>query len=276
MPSMRELAARFGTPLYVYDLAVVRERARALKAAITYAPFQPLYAIKANPCPAVARAAISEGYGIDAVSPGEVALALKLGVDPRLVMFTENNMTDAEMRQALSQGVTITCNSIDRLARLAESGARSCAVRFNPDIGAGAHEKICTAGPTTKFGIHHALADEVAAISARSGLEIVGAHMHIGSGILDPQVHAQAMERLLELAQRLPRLAWIDIGGGFGIPYRASERPLELRALGRAVSSADDGLQRRATRPPPEAARSSCARSRAASWWRRRARCSPP
>ena len=81
---MHDLLARFGSPLYVYDLDVVRLRARALRAAITWPRFQPLFAIKANPNPAVARAIVAEGFGIDAVSPGEVALALRLGVPPSL------------------------------------------------------------------------------------------------------------------------------------------------------------------------------------------------
>lgn len=230
------LLAAHGSPLYVYDLDLVRARVRALQDAVTYRPFQPLFAIKANPCPAVARAIVAEGFGVDAVSPGEVALALRLGVRPDLVLYTENNMTDGEQAEALAQGVMVTAGSLDRLERLAAAGARECAVRFNPDVGAGAHEKICTAGPLTKFGVHHSQVDEVLAIERRSGLRVVGCHMHIGSGFLEWQAFARACEVIFAIAARLPHLRFVDCGGGIGIPYQPDQRPMDLAAMGAEVS----------------------------------------
>lgn len=231
-----DLVARFGSPLYVYDLDLVRARARALKQAITYQPFQPLYAIKANPCPAVAKAIAAEGFGIDAVSPGEVAMALRIGVRPDLVLYTENNMDDGEQAEAIAQGVCITCGSLDRLERLGRAGATTCAVRFNPDIGAGAHEKICTAGPLTKFGVHHSEVDQVLRIERETGIKVVGCHMHIGSGILDADVYVRAMAVIRSVAERLPNLRFIDFGGGIGIPYKADQEPMDLARLGREAS----------------------------------------
>ena len=231
-----DLIARFGSPLYVYDLAVVRARARALREAVTYRPFQPLFAIKANSCPAVARAVIAEGFGVDAVSPGEVALALRLGLPPQQVLYTENNMTDAEMAEAMGQGVLINCGSLDRLERLGQAGGREACVRFNPDVGAGAHEKICTAGPLTKFGVHYTQVDEVLRIERATGIAVVGCHMHIGSGFLDAEAFVQAMGVILDVAAKLPRLRFIDFGGGIGIPYKPDQRHMDLRALGARAS----------------------------------------
>lgn len=235
-PMISDLLARFGSPLYVYDLDLVRTRARTLRDAITYRPFQPLYAIKANPCPAVARVLVEEGYGIDAVSPGEVALALKLGVAPQQVLYTENNMTDAEMVEAIRQGVVINCGSLDRLERVAKAGAATASVRFNPFVGAGAHEKICTAGPMTKFGVHYGLVDDVRRIEQSTGIRVVGCHMHIGSGILEAEVYARAMAVLFTVAERLPNLSFIDFGGGIGIPYKVGQQPVDLTALGLQAS----------------------------------------
>ena len=226
----------FASPLYVYDLDTVRARCRALKAAVPYAPFKPLYAIKANCCPAVVRTIVAEGFGIDAVSPGEVAMALHLGVPPQDVLYTENNMTDAEQAEAIAQGVMINCGSLDRLERLAAAGVTRCAVRFNPDIGAGAHEKICTAGPLTKFGVPNAHLDQVSAIERRSDLRVVGAHMHIGSGFLEPEAFASACHVIFALAERLPHLEFIDCGGGIGIPYRAEQQAMDLAAMGRRLA----------------------------------------
>jgi len=231
------LLARFGSPLYLYDLDTVRARVRALCAAVTYRPFQPLFAIKANPCPALAKAIVAEGFGIDAVSPGEVSLALRLGVKPGLVQYTENNMTDVEQAEAVAQGVMITAGSLDRLERLAAAGVNACAVRFNPDVGDGAHEKICTAGPLTKFGVHHSQVDAVLAIEQRSALRVVGAHMHIGSGFLEHHAFAAACRVIFAIAARLPNLRFVDCGGGIGIPYKPDQQPMDLAAMGAEVSN---------------------------------------
>ncbi len=237
VPRPAELVKRFGSPLYVYDLDIVRARARALKDCISYRPFRPLYAIKANPCPAIAAVLIEEGFGIDAVSPGEVALALRLGLKPDWLLYTENNMTDAEMAQAVGQGVLINCGSLDRLDRLGKAGAKRASVRFNPDVGAGAHEKICTAGPMTKFGVHWSQVDEVRRIEKRRGIKVVGCHMHIGSGFLEAGAFVQAMGVVLGVAAKLPNLEFIDFGGGIGIPYRDDQQAMNLPRLGADASA---------------------------------------
>jgi diaminopimelate decarboxylase len=236
MLSPQDLLARFGSPLYVYDLEVVRARARALSAAISYQPFRPLYAIKANSCPTVARAIIAEGYGIDAVSPGEVALGLRLGLKPDLIQYTENNMTDAEMAEAMRQGVLINCGSLDRLERLAHAGATTACVRFDPAIGAGLHAKTKTAGPLSKFGVHHSLVEDVARIERGSRLRVIGCHMHIGSGSREAGTFVDAMRVLLSLVGSLKNLEFVNFGGGFGIPYREEDQPIDLATLGRDAS----------------------------------------
>ena len=248
-PSPHDLVSRFGSPLYVYDLAMVRARARALKDAITWRPFQPLYAVKANPCPAVVKTIMAEGFGIDAVSPGEVALALRCGMPAAKVLYTENNMTDAEQAEALAQGVLINCGSLDRLERVGRAGGKEASVRFNPDVGAGAHEKICTAGPLTKFGVHYTQVDQVLAIERATGVNVVGCHMHIGSGILDAAVYAKAMTVIFDVAARLPNLRFVDVGGGIGIPYRAEHLHVDLRALGAKASELMGAFCRRYGRP---------------------------
>jgi diaminopimelate decarboxylase len=232
-----DLLSSHGSPLYVYDLDLVRARARALREAIDYQPCQLLYAIKANPCPGVARVLVEEGYGVDAVSSGEVALALRLGLHHEQVLYTENNMTDAEMREAMRAGVLINCGSCDRLRRLGEAGAREASVRFNPDIGGGLHEKVCTAGPMSKFGVHYSRVEEVRQIELETGIRVVGCHMHIGSGILDAELYVRAMRVILEVAAQLPHLRFIDFGGGLGIPYKPGEQPLDLQRLGQAAGA---------------------------------------
>ena len=230
--AMIPLAERFGTPLYVYDLDAVRGRCRALRRAVAWPRFRPLFAIKACPVPLVARAIVAEGFGIDAVSPGEVALALRLGVPPESVLYTENNMTDAEQATALAQGVLVNAGSLDRVERLAAAGAARIAIRINPDFGDGLHEKVCTAGPLTKFGIHHSQVGEAVAAARRHGCRIVGCHMHIGSGFLDATAFARSCAVIFATARQLPELEFIDVGGGLGIPYRPGETAIDLDAVG--------------------------------------------
>ena len=232
------LIAQHGSPLYLYDLDLVRARAREILAAISWRPFQPLFAIKANPCPAVARAIVAEGFGIDAVSPGEVALALRLGVRPELVLYTENNMTDEEQALATAQGVLVNCGSLDRLERLAKAGVRQASIRFNPEFGDGAHEKICTAGPLTKFGVHSSLLGEVRRIERATGIQVVGCHMHVGSGFLDAAAFSKSCEVIFGIAAHLPNLRFVDVGGGIGIPYREGQPRLDVMAMGAQLSSA--------------------------------------
>ena len=238
------LTAQHGSPLYVYDLDLVRARAREIRAAIAWQPFQPLFAIKANPCPAVARAIVAEGYGIDAVSPGEVALALKLGVRPELVLYTENNMTDEEQALATAQGVLVNCGSLDRLERLAKAGVKQASIRFNPEFGDGAHEKICTAGPLTKFGVHSSLLGEVRRIERETGIQVVGCHMHVGSGFLDAVAFSKSCEVIFGIAAQLPHLRFVDVGGGIGIPYREGQARLDVAAMGAQLSGAFAGFCR--------------------------------
>jgi len=232
----RELAERFGTPLYVYDLAQIRERARALRAAIAYRPLQLLYAVKANPCPPVVRTLIREDFGIDAVSPGEVQLAAHLGCPPEHILYTENNATDEDLRHALDAGVLVNCGSLDRLEACARLGAARAAVRINPDVGASEHAHTLTAGPLTKFGIHYSLAAAITDIEERTGIRVVGCHMHIGSNVLDADTFVDAMAVILSTARHLPHLRFIDFGGGLGVPYRPDQAPVDLDRVGTAAS----------------------------------------
>ncbi|MES1911283.1 MAG: hypothetical protein MHM6MM_003736 [Cercozoa sp. M6MM] len=188
--AVTEIVERFGTPTYVYDLRVVEQRAdEVLRALSKCARFEALYAIKANCTPAVVKVLLKKGFGIDAVSPGEVMLALRLGCAAERIMFTENNATEEELRWALEQGVTVNCGSLHSLRtvkRLAHQRGEQVkvAVRFNPDVGDAECAKTLTAGPLAKFGVHFSLVSQVAALED-DVLRVTCAHMHIGSNILD-------------------------------------------------------------------------------------------
>jgi diaminopimelate decarboxylase len=206
-----ELVEEFGSPLYVYEEETFRRRARELLEAITYTQREIKYACKANTNIEVMKIFREEGMSIDAVSPGEVYAALK--------------------------GVMVYVDSLSQLRFMGERhpGARVC-VRINPNVGAGHHDHVITGGPESKFGIDYTQVDRIRELSSTHELKVAGIHQHIGSGILQPDKFIEAMHVLLETAEKIEGLSFIDFGGGFGVPYREEERRMDVQVLGRKVS----------------------------------------
>ncbi len=231
------LAAEFGTPLYVYEEAVIRRQCALFKESFAAAPLDIHYALKANYNPAILTVLLEEGLGIDAVSPFEVRLCLELGFAPGQIIFTGNNTTEAELAFCLERGVPVNVGSLAELdcyGRLNPGGA--VALRLNPDVGAGHHSHVITGGPHSKFGIYHTEAEAIRGLLAVHRLRLTGIHSHIGTGILEAAQMLEAMEIILHTAEAFAELEFIDFGGGFGIPYRAGQQPLDLPALGRAMA----------------------------------------
>ena len=226
------VADRFGTPTYVYAESVVRARCAALREAMRGLPVRLLYALKANPAPALLQTIHDEGFGFDAVSPGEAALLAKLGVPARDVLYTTTSTSDDELRAATGLGVRVNVDDVERLDRFGQlhPGAE-VVVRFNPGLGAGHHRHVVTAGKEAKFGVPLDQAGEVEAVARRHGLRVVGLHQHIGSGIAQAADLWPAAEALIGLAPRFPELQFVDLGGGFHVPYRPGDTPLDLRRL---------------------------------------------
>ncbi|MBI4551089.1 MAG: diaminopimelate decarboxylase [Candidatus Latescibacteria bacterium] len=232
-----DLVAEFGSPLYVYDAAVIRARFRELREAITYPNVDLHYACKANTNLAILRLLHAEGAYIDAVSPGEVFLALTAGFSPEHVLFTGNNVTDEEMEYVLDRGILVNVDSLsqlDRYGRLAPDSRVS--LRINPDVGSGHHDHCITGGPDSKFGIVIEDVDQARQIIAGHRLQVVGLHAHVGSGILEAEPFLQAADALLDVVRRFEGLEFVDFGGGLGVPYRPDEPRLAVRALGARVS----------------------------------------
>ncbi len=223
-----DIADRFGTPTYVYDESAVRAQCRKLRTLLGALPVQLLYAMKANSNPALLRIIRDEDYGVDAVSPGEMLLALRLGWSPEQILFSANMMTDEEMDAAHGAGVLLNIGELSRLERYGQAYpcSRIC-VRLNPRHGAGHHAHVVTAGGKTKFGIPVEQIPDVLAVAARYRLTITGIHQHIGSGILDAAQFWAAISVLLEQVKHFPDLTFVNLGGGLGVPYRPGEASLD-------------------------------------------------
>jgi len=227
----------FGTPAYVYGEEDIRRQLDSLEQGIIYYPKKILYAVKANFNSRILRILKEGGVGIDAVSPGEIALALRVGFSPKDILFTGNNITDEEMDFAVEKGVLLNIDSLPRLEKFGQKyPEQKVCVRINPDVGAGHHDHCITGGPKSKFGIWHSEVKEIKRIAENYELEIVGIHEHIGSQILEVDKFLMAMEVLLRVAPSFPDLEFIDFGGGFGVPYKPGEKPLDIKELGRKMS----------------------------------------
>ncbi|MEM8486598.1 MAG: diaminopimelate decarboxylase [Bacteroidota bacterium] len=226
---LASLAQTYGTPTYVYDESIIRRQCKLLKQHLKHVPTKLLYAMKANSHPAILRIIKSEGIGIDAVSPAELYLAQQIGFAPKDILYTANNMTDEEMHTVAEAGVLMNLGELSRVARYgaAYPGAEVC-VRLNPQIGSGHHAHVVTAGKATKFGIPVNEVEQILEAAARNNLKIVGLHQHIGSGIPSMAVLQQAIEVILQTAQYFPDLRILNLGGGFSIPYRPEDVPIDF------------------------------------------------
>lgn len=233
---LAELAATYGTPLYVYSAATITERFLAIDRAFGDYPHALHYALKANSTLAIARLLRGLGAKADANSGGEIEVALRAGFIPAEIVFTGVGKTDAELTQAIDLGVrSINAESegeLDRIDAIAAArGSRArVAVRVNPDIDARSHPHISTGRRNNKFGIALDDARDVCRrLRDRRGLELVGLHTHVGSQITDLEPLRRAAAALVELARELAGLGvevdHLDLGGGLGIPYEGQAVP---------------------------------------------------
>jgi diaminopimelate decarboxylase len=230
------LAARFGTPLYVYSAGTLAARYRAVDEAFAGYPHAVHYALKANSTLAIARLLRSLGAGADANSGGEIEVALRAGFIPPQIVFTGVGKTDAELAHAIDLGVrSINAESAGELERIAAIAAARqtrarVAVRVNPDIDSGSHPHISTGRKHNKFGIAIDDAREVCRkMSGQAGLEIAGLHIHVGSQITDLEPLRRSARALVTLARELRDIGvaidHLDVGGGLGISYDGQPVP---------------------------------------------------
>jgi diaminopimelate decarboxylase len=234
--SARELAETFDTPLYVTSEKRIRENYNRLHNALisNYPKVRVYYAAKANSNLSVLKILEIEGSYLDAVSPGEVSIALKAGFSPERILFTGTSVRNDELKFLVGSEVSVNVDSLSQLDRLLSMAVPSLvSMRVNPEIGAGHHAHVITAGRESKFGVWEEDALGAYAKAKKVGVERFGIHMHVGSGVLDAKPFVLALEKLLSTAKRVHEqvgveFEFIDMGGGLGVPYRPEDKELDL------------------------------------------------
>ena len=248
---LRDLADEFGTPLYVYDLERVRENAARLREAFPDADVA--YAVKANTTRAVLETLGSTGVDAECAAAGEVKRALEAGFPASRIRYTAVNPPAPDLDYVCSldaaDELTLTVGATDTLDRVAARGFDGpLCVRVNPGVGAGHHEKVST-GAEPKFGVPYDRAERVTRDAADRGFDLAGIHAHAGSGISgdDLSAHRELVRRMGDLARDLADLdlSFVAVGGGFGVPYREDEPPLDLDAVAEATREALGSVEAR-------------------------------
>ena len=243
--SVEELAETFDTPLYVISESRIRENYARLHNALTrnYEKIKIYYAAKANANLSVLKILEKEGACLDAVSPGEVFMALTAGFTPSRILFTGTSVRNDELSFLVDSNITVNIDSLSQLDRLLNIEVPNIlSVRVNPEIEAGHHDHCITAGKNTKFGLLENNAVRTYKKAKEVGVKRFGIHMHVGSGILDVDPFVLALEKLLNVAKRVCdevgiNFEFVDMGGGIGVPYKPEDEALDLEAFSEKVLS---------------------------------------
>jgi diaminopimelate decarboxylase len=234
--STLKLAEEFGTPLYVMSESRVRENYRRLNLVFSrkYKKTRIFYAAKANTGLSILRILKNEGANLDTVTTGEVFASLRAGFPHERVLFTGTSVTTDELEYLLSKRVMVNVDSLSQLERLLKIGVpKILSVRINPELGAGHHEHVITAGKASKFGVWENDAFKAYQLAKKAGVNKFGIHMHIGSGIMEADPFVKATEKLLSIAKTIHdnlgvAFDFVDFGGGIGVPYRPEEKEVDL------------------------------------------------
>ncbi|MCJ2371096.1 diaminopimelate decarboxylase [Pseudomonas sp. RGM 3321] len=254
--ALSAIAERFGTPTYVYSRAHIEAQYRAYADALSGMPHMVCFAVKANSNLGVLNVLARLGAGFDIVSRGELERVLAAGGKAEKIVFSGVGKTREDMRRALEVGVhCFNVESSDELERLQEVAAEldvraPISLRVNPDVDAGTHPYISTGLKENKFGIAIADAEDVyIRASQLPNLEVIGVDCHIGSQLTTLEPFIDALDRLLDLVDRLGdcgiHLHHIDLGGGLGVRYRDEEPPLAadyIKAVRERLAGRDLGL----------------------------------
>ena len=243
-----DIVEKYGTPIYVINEQIIRERYRILKKVVNseYKKNQIHFAVKANSNLSVLKILNSEGSSFDCTSQGEIFTCLKAGIPSEKIIYTGNMFTDDDFEFAVKNDVLVNLDSLSQLKRLVDIYEKlgkeksTISFRINPEFGAGHHVHTITAGKDIKFGILEEQAIKAYRKAKEFGFKSFGIHQHIGSGIINAYDYEKPTEKYLNIVKSIAKtldikFEFIDFGGGLGIPYQPEEDPLNLNIYSKIV-----------------------------------------
>lgn len=241
--NLKEIAEQFGTPVYIYDRKKIEDNYQKLHSAFSshYDNFHIHYAVKANPNPEIIKILLNQGSGVDCSSPGELAMALRAGAQADQILYTGNYESHEDLNYLLKEKVYFNLDDVTSFKRLLKiSKTDFVSFRINPGMGKGGHEAVVTGGTDAKFGIPYEKAYDAYKLAKDSGVTRFGLHMMTGSNNLEPWFFREAVEKLMEIGGEIfnklnIKPEYVDIGGGFGIPYSDEDVSLDVELLGKLI-----------------------------------------
>ena len=245
--AVAELAAKYGTPTYVYDEQKIRANYRKVNETFRkyYPNFEMFYAVKSCNNPAIVNILRQEGAGADCASVNEILLAKSVGLEGEKVMFSGNFLSDDDIKQGLESGVIFNLDDISLLPRLLKFGKPELlSFRVNPGYGkSNVGEYVTNAGPNAKFGIHPDKVIDAYRMAKEAGIKRFGAHMMTGSCITDAEYFPFVTGLLMDIIGKVSReldinFEFVDLGGGLGIPYKPDQPANDIAVIGAKVKEA--------------------------------------
>lgn len=231
------IADEFGTPVYVYHAEKIAEQYQKLKDAFAGQDVVFFYASKALTNINVLRHIKSLGADVDCSSVNEVKLALHAGFPAQKILYTSNGIAFDEIEEAKNLGVHINIDSLSNLEKFGEKYGHSypVGIRLRPNILAGGNLKISTGHDKSKFGIPVDQFEKIIDCVKKNNLFIQGLHIHTGSEIKDADVFVKGIEKLFDIIPYFKELEFIDLGGGFKVPYKEGDSETDISLLAQKV-----------------------------------------
>ena len=239
-PEAAELLRRFGSPLYVYDAAELERCYLRFVAAFPYEPLECHYAIVCNKNPLLVQILLELGAGIHANTPGDAHAALAAGVPANRIVYSGTNLTAPDFDYLVAHHIRLNLDSLDQIRGLAARGARGAI---------GVRLLIDPPESRNRIGLDPGELPEAVALASSAGLRLVGLHVYAGTNTRRATRFVHVLDTVMAASNALPDLEYVDIGGGYGIGYRAEESDLDLTAVGSAVAESLTGLSSRRSRP---------------------------
>ncbi len=242
LQQLKEAAEQFGTPLYVYHAEKITEQYQKLQTAFSKSDVQIFYACKALTNINILQHVRSLGSNIDCSSINEVKLSLHAGFTPERILYTSNGIAFEEIEEAKDLGVHINIDSLSNLEKFGKKFGHSypVGIRLRPNILAGGNLKISTGHDKSKFGIPVDQIEKIIALVTKYNLFIKDLHIHTGSEIKDVEVFVKGIEVLFDIIPRFQELEFIDLGGGFKVPYKDGDAETDIELLAAKVKEAFD------------------------------------